>query len=79
MPIFIIGKVSKMEKNKIVSYLLIISVCTFGALFFYIVQRSYDNLMKPINEAKQSINIKPLDPTLDVDLLDQIAKRNYHP
>lgn len=43
--------------------------------FFYIVQKSYDSLMKPITEVKQSVIIKPIDPNLDISTLDEIEKR----
>ncbi len=52
------------------------SIFTFGATFFYIVQKSYDSLMKPINEVKQSVIIKPIDPNLDISTLDEIEKRS---
>lgn len=66
-----------MKKNKLSSYLLVISIFTFAAVFFYIVSKSYDSLMKPINSVKQSIIIKPIDPNLDISGLEEIEKRNY--
>jgi hypothetical protein len=65
-----------MKKNKLSLYLLIFSIFTFAASFVYIVQKSYDSLMKPINEVKQSVIIKPIDPNLDISTLDEIEKRN---
>jgi len=65
-----------MKKNKFSTYFLIFSIFTFSATFFYIVQKSYDNLMKPITEVKQSVIIKPIDPNLDISTLDEIEKRN---
>jgi hypothetical protein len=67
-----------MEKNKISSYLLIISISTFAATFIYIVQKSYDNLMKPITSAKQDVIIRPIDPNLDISTLQEIEKRFYY-
>lgn len=66
-----------MKKNKLSKYLLFISVFTFVATFIFVVQSSYDNLMKPINQVKQSTIIKPIDPNLDVSVLDKIEKRIY--
>lgn len=65
-----------MKKSKLSSYFLIFSILTFGATFIYIVQKSYDSLMKPITEVKQSVIIKPIDPNLDISTLDEIEKRN---
>lgn len=66
-----------MSKNKISNYLLLVSILTFVALFFFLVERSYDNLMKPINSVKQSTIIKPIDPNLDVSALEIIEARKY--
>lgn len=65
-----------MKKSKLSSYFLLFSIFTFAATFFYIVQKSYDSLMKPITEVKQSVIIKPIDPNLDISTLDEIEKRN---
>ncbi|MFZ2152431.1 MAG: hypothetical protein WAV41_00035 [Microgenomates group bacterium] len=64
-----------MEKNKISGYLLLISVFTFAAVFIYIVQKSYDGMMKPIRDVKQSVIIKPINPNFDLSTLDEIEKR----
>ena len=64
-----------MKKNKIISYVLVFSILTFVSVFIFIVQKSYDSLMKPINEVKQSIIIKPIDPNLDIATLDAIEAR----
>ena len=65
-------------KKRISSYLLVVSICTFFAIFFFIVQNSYDNLMKPVEETKASAIIKPINPDLDVTVLDQIEKRKFY-
>lgn len=67
-----------MKKNKLSTYFLFISIFTFLAIFFFIVQNSYDSLMKPINQVQTSNNIKPVDPNLDVSVLDQITSRQYY-
>lgn len=64
-----------MTKSKISTYLLFISLATLITTFVFIVQKSYDSLMKPINDAKQSVIIRPLDPNLDLSILDAIEKR----
>ncbi|PIU73259.1 hypothetical protein COS78_03285 [Candidatus Shapirobacteria bacterium CG06_land_8_20_14_3_00_40_12] len=64
-----------MKKNKYSRYFLILAVTTFLAIFVLIAQKSYDNLMKATVEAKKSNLIVPIDPNLDLTILDQIEKR----
>lgn len=66
-----------MQKNKISGYVLLFSILTFVAIFFFLVEKSYDNLMKPINSVKQSTLIKPIDPNLDISTLEIIEGRKY--
>ncbi len=67
-----------MKRNKISNYLLFISIFSFITVFVYIVQKSYDNLMKPIETVKKSDLIKPVDPNFDISILDEIESRNYY-
>jgi hypothetical protein len=67
-----------MEKNKISTYFLFISIFTFIAIFFFVVQKSYGNLMKPTQEVKKSELLKPVSPTLDTAVLDDIEQRKYY-
>jgi hypothetical protein len=67
-----------MKNNRISTYFLFFSIFTFIAIFFFIVQKSYENLMKPINLAKTSDSSQPLDPNLDVSVLDQISQRQFY-
>lgn len=67
-----------MEKNKISKYFLFISIFTFIAIFFFVVQKSYNNLMKPSAEVKKSELLKPVEPSLDVSVLDEIEQRKYY-
>jgi hypothetical protein len=67
-----------MKKTKLSTYFLFISIFTFLAVFFFIVQNSYDSLMKPINQVQTSDLIKPVDPHLDTSVLDQITSRQYY-
>lgn len=34
--------------------------------------------MKPITDVKQSVIIRPIDPSLDLETLSEIEKRNYY-
>jgi hypothetical protein len=66
-----------MQKNRLSNYVLLFSVLTFIAIFFFLVEKSYDNLMKPITSVKQSTLIKPIDPNLDTSTLEIIEGRKY--
>lgn len=66
-----------MQKNRLSNYVLLFSVLTFIAIFFFLVEKSYDNLMKPITSVKQSTLIKPIDPSLDISTLELIESRKY--
>ncbi len=65
-----------MKKSRISKYFLIVSVFTFLAIFVYLVSQSYNNLMKPIEEVKNNTILKPINPNLDVSVIDLIEKRN---
>lgn len=67
-----------MKKSQISTYFLLVSIFTFAAIFIFVVQNSYNNLMKPINQVQNSSLLKPIDPNLDFSILDQIAKRPYY-
>ena len=67
-----------MKNNKIPLYFLIVSIFTFISIFIILVQSSYNNLVKPVNETRQSDLIKPIDPILDSATLDEIEKRNLY-
>lgn len=67
-----------MTKNKISKYFLFISIFTFIAIFFFIVQQSYNKLMTPINLAKNSDLIKPINPNLDIETLNLVETRQKY-
>jgi hypothetical protein len=67
-----------MKKSNLSAYFLFISIFTLIAIFFFVVQNSYDNLMKPIYQVKINSNLKPIDPNLDISVLDLITKRQYY-
>lgn len=67
-----------MEKNKISAYFLFISVFTLITIFFIVVQKSYSNLLTPTVEVKKNDLLKPVDPSLDISVLDDIEQRKYY-
>lgn len=64
-----------MKKIKISSYFLFLSLFTLATIFIFIVQVSYSKLMGPLEQLQTSSIIKPLDPNLDVDIINQIKNR----
>lgn len=68
-----------MEKNKISAYFLFISIFTLVTIFFFVVQKSYNNLIKPAEIIKKSDLLKPVEPNLDTSVLDEIEQRKYFP
>ncbi len=67
-----------MNKLRYSSYFLLISVFTFIAIFFFVVQNSYNNLMKPINAVSQNPILKPINPKMDIGILDKINNRLFY-
>lgn len=65
-----------MNKTKLSKYFVFIGISTFLAIFFYIVYQSYLNLVKPIQEANNSSLLKPINPSLDVSVINQIQQRS---
>lgn len=69
-----------MKKNKLAGYFVFISLFTVLTVLIFIIQKSYSNLMKPINTAKSSSLTKPIDPNLDIETLNLIEqKKEYSP
>ncbi|HWS48457.1 MAG TPA: hypothetical protein VN174_00220 [Candidatus Methanoperedens sp.] len=64
-----------MQKNKLSQYFLILGIFTFLAIFFFVIQQSYSNLMKASSETKNSPLVRSVSPNLDIDILDEIEKR----
>jgi len=64
-----------MLKSKLPQYFVFLSVCTFLALFFFVVQQSYNNLISATAAAKNNPLIRSVSPNLDIGVLDEIEKR----
>jgi len=63
------------QKNKLSSYFVFLSICTFLAIFFFIVQQSYNNLIRATAEVKNSSLVRSVSPNLDTEILNEIEKR----
>ncbi|MBU1117613.1 hypothetical protein KKD37_01480 [Patescibacteria group bacterium] len=64
-----------MIKNKLPKYFVFLGICTFLAIFFIVVQQSYNNLIRATAEVKSSSLIRSITPDLDIEVLDEIEKR----
>ena len=66
-----------MNQKRFSGYFLFITIFTFIAIFIYVVQNSYSNLMKPITAVTQNPILKPIDSKMDTSILDQINNRLF--
>jgi hypothetical protein len=64
-----------MLKNKLSQYFVILGICTFLAIFFFVIQQSYNNLMRASGEVKSNPLIRSVSPKLNIEVLDEIEKR----
>ena len=66
-----------MRKLNYSKYFLFIAVFTFLAMFFYVVQNSYINLIEPVKVASKNPILKPIDTKMDITILDEIKNRFF--
>lgn len=64
-----------MKKTRISTYFVFISFFTFISILVAIIQKSYSNLMGPIKKVQTVSYDKVINPTLDLEIIDQIEKR----
>lgn len=64
-----------MEKTKFSTYFVFISFFTLATILVTIIQKSYSNLIGPINKVQVSSYDKTIDPQLDLEIIDEIGKR----
>ena len=67
-----------MKKTKLSGYFVFISAFTFLTIFVVIVQRSYYNLMGPIKSVESNVLLRPINPELDTDILEEIENRREY-
>lgn len=68
-----------MQKNKISSYLLAISLLTFISVFVIVVSKSYDNLMSSAKSAQNNSLGKLSDLNLNTEVINVIESRSKAP
>lgn len=64
-----------MKKVRLSQYFIFIAVLTFITIFVFMVSKSYDSLMGPINQTKSNVLLKPIDPNLDVSTIKLIESK----
>ena len=64
-----------MKKTKLSLYFIFIAFFSFITIFLIIVQKSYSNLMTPIKLVESNKLLTPINPDLDVSVIQEIEKR----
>lgn len=64
-----------MSKNKLSIYFVFIAILSFFTFFISIVQKSYFNLVNPIKEVESNKLLTPIDPKLNLEVIDEIEVR----
>ena len=64
-----------MFKIRFSKFLVLMSIFTFIAIFFSVVSQSYNNLIKSTEEVEDNPLTRSVSPDLDIDVLDEIEKR----
>lgn len=67
-----------MKKIKLSSYFIFISFFTLVTILVTIIQKSYSNLIDPINKVNTSSYEKIKNSELDLDIIDEISKRSVN-
>lgn len=66
------------NKIKLSKYLIFAASLTIFSIFVHIVTVSYNNLIGPIQQAKDNPLIKPLPQDFDPQVLDQIDQKTEY-
>jgi len=64
-----------MNKNKLTLYFLFVAILTLITVFFVIYNRSYKNLITPVNNIKTNEMLKPFNPVMDTSIIKEINNR----
>lgn len=64
-----------MKKTKLSSYFVFIAFFTLITILVAIIQKSYANLIDPINKVANISDSKIIDPQLDLDIIEDIEKK----
>ena len=64
-----------MKKTKLSTYFVFISFFTLVTILVTIIQKSYSNLIDPINKVANISYNKIINPQLDLDIIEEIEKK----
>lgn len=64
-----------MKKNKLSTYFVFIAFFTLITILIAIIQKSYSNLIDPINKVSNPSFDKIIDSKLDLDVIQEIEKK----
>lgn len=67
-----------MKRTKLSFYFVFILFLTLITFITLIVQKSYQSLVNPTNQIKES-NITPINPKIDFEIISEIEKRTEIP
>jgi len=62
-----------MKKTKFSTYFVFISFFTLATILVVIIQKSYANLIDPINKVSNPSLGKVINPELDLEIIEEIA------
>ncbi len=63
-------------KKQFSRYFILISIFTCLAVFIFVVQKSYENLISASTDREDYSLIKTVSPNLNIQVLDEIEKRH---
>lgn len=64
-----------MKKTNLSTYFIFISIFTFFSVLVAIIQKSYSNLVGPVNQIQTASYEKAISPELDLSVIEDIEKR----
>ena len=64
-----------MEKTKLSKYFIFVAFFTLITILVTIIQKSYSNLIDPINKVTSRSYDKTIKPNLDLEVIEEIEKK----
>lgn len=64
-----------MKRTKLSTYFVFIAFFTLVTILVTIIQKSYTNLIDPINKVSDPSFDKVINPELDLDIIEEIEKK----
>ncbi len=67
-----------MNKKQIAKHLILVGIFTLITVFVIVSLESYRNLIKEKTEVGKDLNLDPIDPKMETDVLDEIETRKEY-